>query len=135
MKRTKYFACTLALLLLCQGCGTAHSPDEPDAVSSYSFNRDITLTVVANRDEIEDMEAFAEKLLSMCKENSFHTIKFSNDAGYPTSLTMRVYYWEDEIEGNAPAFVIDYKPKEYGHDYNIIDNPDEYEMTIDDNPT
>jgi len=32
----KYFVCTLALLLLCQGCGTAHTPDEPDAVSSCS---------------------------------------------------------------------------------------------------
>lgn len=134
MKKTKYLICALAILLF-QGCGPNRAPTTPDAINSFSMNRDITLTIVANRDEIEDAEDFAEELLGMCRENSFHTIDFSNDAGYPTSLTLRVYYWEDEIEGQPPVLVIEYKPKEYGRDYNIVDKPDKFEMTINENPT
>lgn len=56
---------------------------EPDGVSSISMNRDQYLTVVANRDRIEDKEEFAKLLVKMCRENSFHTIKFSTDRGCP----------------------------------------------------
>ena len=55
---------------------------EPDVVSSISMNRDQYLTVVANRNRIEDKEEFAKLLVKMCRENSFHTIKFSTDRGY-----------------------------------------------------
>ena len=69
----------------------------PDIINSLSMNRDQYLTVVANRDEIEDKEEFAELLVQMCKENSFHTIKFSTERGYATSLHMKVYLWRDKI--------------------------------------
>ena len=42
---------------------------EPDVVSSISMNRDQYLTVVANRDRIEDKEEFAKLLVKMCTEN------------------------------------------------------------------
>lgn len=45
---------------------------EPDVVGSFSMNRDENLTVVANRKNISDKEAFARLLLKMYKENSFH---------------------------------------------------------------
>ena len=71
-----------------------HIPMEPDVVSSISMNQDQYLTIVANRDKIEDKEEFAELLVKMCRENSFHTIKFSTDRGYATSVNMRVYnHW------------------------------------------
>lgn len=81
---------------------------EPDVVSSISMNRDQYLTVVANRDKIEDKEEFAELLIQMYKENSFRTIKFSTDRGYPTSLNMRVYLWREDIEGCDPIMIIKY---------------------------
>lgn len=87
---------------------------EPNVVSSISMNRDQYLTVVANRDKIEDKEEFAELLVQMCRENSFHTIKFSADRGYVTGLNMRVYLWENEVEGNDPVMVVEYSSDVYG---------------------
>lgn len=131
MKKAKYILCTLAFLLLCQGCGNNHKTGTPDAVSRISTNQDVTLTIVANKDIIDDPADFADELLTMCQENTFQTIKMSYDNGYPTSLTMRVYNWKDEIEGNSPLMVIDYQPSDYTKGYNIIDNPEEFELTID----
>lgn len=71
---------------------------EPDVVSSISMNRDQYLTVVANRNRIEDKEEFAKLLVKMCRENSFHTIKFSTDRGYATEIHMQVYLCEEDIE-------------------------------------
>ena len=98
LKKKLFLICLVALLML-QGCGEKHMPAEPDVVSSLSMNRDQYLTVVANRDEIDDKEEFAWKLIEMCQENSFHTIKFSTDRGYATRIRMSVYLWKDEIEG------------------------------------
>lgn len=67
----------------------------------------------------------------MCRENSFHTIKFSTDRGYATGLNMRVYFWEDEIEGNEPVMVVEYKAIEYGNKYNIVNNEDKFGLYID----
>lgn len=71
---------------------------EPDVVSSISMNRDQYFTVVANRNRIEDKEEFAKLLVKMCRENSFHTIKFSTDRGYATEIHMQVYLCEEDIE-------------------------------------
>ena len=81
---------------------------EPDVVSSISMNRDQYLTVVANRDRIEDKEEFAKLLVKMCRENSFHTIKFSTDREYATGIHMQVYLCEEDIEEAKVAMKIDY---------------------------
>ena len=60
---------------------SGHKEGEPDVVGTFSINRDENLTVVANRENIEDREAFARELLQMYKENSFHSTKFSTDRG------------------------------------------------------
>lgn len=106
-------------------------PMAPDVVSSISMNRDQYLTVVANRDNIEDKEEFAKLLIEMCKENSFHTIKFSTDRGYTTSVDMRVYLFQDKIEGHEPVMIVKYEPIEYGKGYDIVHNPDQFKLTID----
>ena len=46
---------------------------EPDVVSSISMNRDQYLTVVANRDRIEDKEEFAKLLVKMCRDAVSYT--------------------------------------------------------------
>ena len=104
---------------------------KPDVVSSISMNRDQYLTVVANRDRIEDKEEFAKLLVKMCRENSFHTIKFSTDRGYATSVNMRVYLWKAEIEGNEPVMVVEYEPTEYGGEYDIMHASNQFRLMID----
>ena len=77
---------------------SSHKEGEPDVVGTFSVNRDENITVVANREDIEDREAFARKLLQMYKDDSFHSTKFSTDRGYATSIDMNIYLWKEDIE-------------------------------------
>ncbi|SCH69385.1 Uncharacterised protein [uncultured Clostridium sp.] len=77
---------------------SSHKEGEPDVVGTFSVNRDENLTVIANRKNIEDREAFARELLQMYKDDSFHSTKFSTDRGYATSLDMNIYLWKEDIK-------------------------------------
>ena len=81
--------------------------------------------------KVLDKEAFARLLLKMYKENSFHSIKFSTDHGYATSLDMTVYSWKEDIENGKSIMQIEFRPIEYGKDYDIVHNPDKYVLFID----
>ena len=108
-----------------------HIPMEPDVVSSISMNRKQYLTVVANRDRIEDKEEFAKLLVKMCRDNSFHTIKFSTDRGYATGIHMQVYLCDNDIEDAKVAMKIDYVQREYNEKYDICNNPEQFELLVD----
>lgn len=86
----------IGTIMVCSACGKAEAA-VPDVVGSMKMNRDEMLTVVANQDKIEDKEAFAWLLLQMYKENSFESMKFSVDEGYPASLDMNVYARKEDI--------------------------------------
>lgn len=129
------------IFILCFGllaCGhtevsdeNAHIPGEPDVINSIRSGNDERLTVIANRDEIEDKEGFARLLVKMCQENSFKTIKFSTDYGHATRLNIRVYLWRDEIEGNDPAMTVNFEPIDWKQEYDIVNNPEEFELYVD----
>lgn len=104
---------------------------KPDVVSSISMNRDQYLTVVANRNRIEDKEEFAKLLVKMCKDNSFHTIKFSTDRGYTTEIHMQVYLCKEDIEDANVVMEINYVQREYNEKYDICNNPEEFELFVD----
>ena len=108
-----------------------HIPMKPHVVSSISINRDQYLTVVANRDRIEDKEEFAKLLVEMCIENSFHKIKFSTDRGYATEIHMQVYLCEEDIEDANVVMETDYVQREYNENYDICDNPEKFELHVD----
>mgnify|MGYP000395911798 FL=1 len=135
-KKCIWVLCVMAVLIITMEYFIKPNSEEDvpmasDVVSSVSMNRDQYLTVVANRDNIEDKEEFAKLLIEMCKENSFHTIKFSTDRGYATSVDMRVYLFQDKIEGHEPVMIVKYEPIEYGKGYDIVHNPDQFKLTID----
>lgn len=94
---------------------------EPDGVSSISMNRD----------RIEDKEEFAKLLVKMCRENSFHTIKFSTDRGYATGIHMQVYLCDNDIEVAKMAMKIDYLQREYNENYDICYYPEEFVLYVD----
>ena len=81
--------------------------------------------------KVLDKEAFARLLLKIYKENSFHSIKFSTDHGYATSLDMTVYSWKEDIENGESIMQIEFRPIEYGKDYDLVHNPDKYVLFID----
>ena len=100
----------------------SHTEGEPDVVGTFSMNRDENLTVVANREQIEDKVAFARELLQMYKDNSFYSTKFSTDRGYSMSLDMNIYLWKEDIEDGASVMTAEYRPVEYGKDYDVVNN-------------
>lgn len=135
-KKSMWVLCVMAVLIITMEYfikpnSEEDVPMDPDVVSSISMNRDQYLTVVANRDNIEDKEEFANLLIEMCKENSFHTIKFSIDRGYATSVDMRVYLFQNKIEGNEAVMTVKYEPVEYGKGYDIVHNSDKFRLIID----
>lgn len=67
---------------------------DPDVVGSFAMNRDENLTVVANRDEITDREAFAKQLLQMCRDNSFLFDKVLNRSGICHQLRYECLFLE-----------------------------------------
>ena len=83
---------------------------ELDAVSSICFGDEMTLIVVANRDEITGEDEFAELLLEKYKENSFKTVRLSTDLEQPETVRMKVYLREKDFEeGEKPKIVVIYE--------------------------
>ena len=104
----------------------------PDAVSSVSSDGWQYLKVVANSDRIEDKEAFAREVVQMCRENSFHTIRFSTDInGYPRGLTITVYLNRRGVERNEPVCEIDFRTEEYREDWDIKNNVEHFQLYLD----
>ena len=135
-KKRMCIVCVIMVFGIMAGCFLEekyenHIPMKPDVVSSISINRDQYLTVVANRDRIEDKEEFAKLLVEMCRQNSFRKIKFSTDRGYATGVNMRVYLWKDEIEGNDPVLVVEYSPDVNRGDFDIVNDPKRFGLFID----
>ena len=127
-----YFKILVVLFLccFCSGCGIKKE-NQPDLLSSFRINRNENLVVIANRSVIDDKEEFARKLVRMCIENSFESIKFFTDCGYATSLDMSVYLWRDEVENQEPVMIVEYKPNEWNQEYDIVNNPEEFRLYVD----
>lgn len=85
---------------------------EPDVVSSMIVNNEQYLTVVANRNEIENEEEFTKLLIKKYEENSFHSVKFSTDLVDLERVYMKVYQWKEDIRKEEPLLRIKYCPGE-----------------------
>ena len=85
---------------------------EPDVVSSMIVNNEQYLTVVANRNEIENEEEFKKLLIRMYEENSFHSVKFSRDLIVPEKVYMKVYLRKEDIKKEKPILLIKYQSKD-----------------------
>ncbi len=104
----------------------------PDVVSSISVNNYHYLTVIANCKKIDDKEAFARKIIDMCQQNAFRSVKFSTDVnGYPSGLDINVYLKNNDIENNKPVCKIKFVTDEYGGDYDIRNDAAWYHLYLD----
>lgn len=121
----------IGTIMVCSACGKAEVAVS-DVVGSMKMNWDEMLTVVANQDKIEDKEAFARLLLQMYKENSFESMKFSEDEGYPTSLDMNVYTRKEDIGEKDPIMTVEYKPEEWNAEYDIVNATEQFHLYVDD---
>ena len=73
----------------------------------------------------------ARELLQMYTDDSFHSTKFSTDRGYATSLDMNIYLWKEDIEDGESVMTAEYRPVEYGKDYDVVNNPDKFQLYIE----
>ena len=78
--------------------GERRVEEEPDVISSMIVNNEQYLTVVVNRNEIENKEEFTKLLVKMYEENSFHSVKFSTDLVVPEKVYVKGYRWRKEME-------------------------------------
>ena len=44
---------------------------------------------------------------------------------------MNIYLWKEDIEDGAAVMTVEYRPVEYGKDYDVVNNPDIFELYID----
>lgn len=131
MKKGALVLCLL-LILVFTACGTERTEGEIDCVRSTNMDGDYSLTIVANRNEIEDREEFAWEVIKKCQDNSFKTILFSTDVnGYAKELDIDVYLWEDDIGGTDPVMEIKFTPVENMQGYDIVNDVDKFELYID----
>lgn len=118
MKRRLVWLCMVIVLLI--GCNRVNEVSEPDCVSSSSFNEELHLTIVANRNEIENKEVFAKEIFEMCKNNSFKSIMLSTDIqGFPEKITAEIYLWKEEIQKKEPVLIVEYVILNKENEYNV----------------
>ena len=121
MKRKKFIILSLIVAILSlSSCEQKRVEGEPDVISSMKTNQDERLIIIANRNQINNKEDFAEYLIKKCKENTFKT-----------SLYLSVYLWEDQVNGREPVMVVEYLPDEWGQEYDIFHDPEKFQMYID----
>lgn len=86
MKRKKHaLICLLLAAAFVSGCAQKHKEGEPDVISSMKMNQDETLTVVANRKQIEDKEDFAKLLVKNARIILFSLLDSLQIMGMPAA--------------------------------------------------
>lgn len=111
MKKKKCaILCLILMIIMFSGCAQKYKEREPDVISSMKLNQDEIMIVTANRNKIENKITFADLLIQKYKSNTYHSIIFSTDYGYATSLKFKVYLWKEQIEGHDPEMIVEYKP-------------------------
>lgn len=107
----------------------------PDCVVSHCSDGDYWLTIIANREVIEDKGKFAEELIEQVRKDGFQTIKFffEDTRAYPTGLRMSVYLTEDDWQAKekTPYMMISLKQDNVVDGYNIVEDYDRFDLEID----
>jgi len=104
----------------------------PDVVSSMSSNHSQHLAVIVNSSKVEDKKTLARELVRMCRENSFHSIKFSTDInGYPSELKITVYLNRKSIRESEPICEIEFSTEQHTGDYDIKSDADKFHLYLD----
>ena len=44
---------------------------------------------------------------------------------------MNIYLWKEDIEDGESVMTAEYRPVEYGNDYDVVNNPDKFQLYID----
>ena len=89
------------------------------------------ITIIANRVWISDKEKFGYDMIQKCRDNSFDKIRFSYDLEQHHELIIKVYTNRIGYNVGKLSFTVYFENKEKGRQYDIINNPEKYEMIIE----
>lgn len=133
MKRIgKLVACMLIAISVLSADSMDYRNIQPDMVSTISFMNCEYCAIIAYRDQISDEIEFARKLVEMCRENKYKTIKFATDVrGYPSSLYLNVYLTQKDFENGKIYMKVKYVTQEYDQNNNIKDDIEKYRLYIE----
>lgn len=133
MKRIgKLVACVLIVISVLSADIMDYGKKQPDMVSTISSMNYEYCSIIAYRNQIPDKIAFARKLIEMCRENGYETIKFATDVrGYPSGLYLSVYLTQKDFENGNIYMKIKYVTRECAQNSNIKDNVEKYQLYID----
>ena len=141
MKRERIFLLVL-LIAIVSWCGVNRIVSNavskelvPDCVVSNCLADEYWLTIIANREKIEDKTEFAEELIEQVRNDGFRKIKFFfEDTGeYPTGLRMSIYLTEGDWQDRdtEPYMVVSFRQENMMDGYNIVENYERFKLKID----
>ena len=131
-KKNKGFAVMIIILgSLIIGCNK-YECKKPKLVSSISSMNHEYCTIIIYKRSVQNKIELVRLLVEMCKDNDFENIKFATDVrGYPSCLSLSVYLTEKDFQKGKQYVNIRYEMIKYIKSSNIRDNPENYQLYID----
>lgn len=88
------------------------------------------IVVIVNQRKISDKQDYAERIVKQCRENSFKNVRFSYDLSKPNELDVTVCRNKKEADEGKRNFRFRYIQKVQERQYNIIDDPEQFQIEI-----
>lgn len=107
-KKQKLILVTVVLLILTSSILSIMQPNNTTINSSFSTGTSQTLYATANTLIITDMDQFAADFVVDYVQNSFKSMIFNFDNGYPGTLTVYVYssVWQELLQIDPTCITI-----------------------------
>ena len=107
-----------------------------DVSSSSGFGSDnhyeLRVSVILNTLVVTDQQKCAEQIFEKCRDNSFHSVRFSYDIQIPHALSVTVYKNQKDAESGNSAFSFSYRQEnQIDGTYNIVDNPEKFTLEME----
>ena len=128
-KRTIIIATTI-LLLLAGSLSYLQWGRQMDVSSSSGSGSDnhyeLRVSVILNTLVVTD------QLFEKCRDNSFHSVRFSYDIQIPHALSVTVYKNQKDAESGNSTFRFSYQQEnQIDGSYNIVDNPEKFTLEME----
>lgn len=98
--------------------------------SSSEFTEE-NISVNLNKLFAGDYEQLTNEIIKCCRENDFDNFLFSYDAYKPSALYCTVYLNKYSFNEGRELFRFEYTQADNNGDYNFIDNPEKFSITIE----
>ena len=134
-KRTIIIAITILLLLagILFYLQWGRQMDVSSSSGSGSDNHyELRVSVILNALVVTDQQKCAEQIFEKCRDNSFHSVRFSYDIQIPHALSVTVYKNQKDAEFGNSAFRFSYQQEnQIDGSYNIVDNPEKFTLEME----